>query len=103
MTPGDMAPPPAERRPAPRSRVLLSGIVAYGDGAYSLDCTIRNLSKTGARVTTKQVQLPSDFFLINLKTRRAQLIYDDDSELKDLNELFPNLIPFPDGKKPDGH
>jgi hypothetical protein len=25
--------------------------------------------------------------LINLKTRRAQLIYDDDSELHDLNDL----------------
>ena len=43
------------------------------------------------------------YVLINLKTRRAQLIYDDDSELKDLHALFPNLIPFPDGKKPGGH
>jgi len=29
------------------------------------------------------------FVLINLKTRRAQLIYDDDSELTDLEKLFP--------------
>jgi hypothetical protein len=43
------------------------------------------------------------YVLINLKTRRAQLIYDDDSELGDLRELFPNLIPFPDGKKQGGH
>ena len=43
------------------------------------------------------------YVLINLKTRRAQLIYDDDSELNDLRELFPNLIPFPDGKKPNEH
>ena len=41
------------------------------------------------------------YVLINLKTRRAQLIYDDDSELNDLRELFPNLIPFPDEK--NGH
>lgn len=27
--------------------------------------------------------------LINLKTRRAQLIYDDDSKLTDLEKLFP--------------
>jgi hypothetical protein len=33
--------------------------------------------------------------LINLKTRRAQLIYDEDSELRDMQELFPNLIAFP--------
>ncbi|HEX4636762.1 MAG TPA: hypothetical protein VH189_11310 [Rhizomicrobium sp.] len=29
------------------------------------------------------------FVLINLKTRRAQLIYDEDSELTDLEKLFP--------------
>jgi hypothetical protein len=33
--------------------------------------------------------------LINLKTRRAQLIYDEDSELRDLKELFPDGGPFP--------
>ncbi len=42
------------------------------------------------------------YVLINLKTRRAQLIYDDDSELQDLRQLFPNLIPFQGGQKPDG-
>jgi hypothetical protein len=29
------------------------------------------------------------FVLINLRTRRAQLIYDEDSELSDLDQLFP--------------
>ena len=43
------------------------------------------------------------YVLINLKTRRAQLIYDDDSELHDLHQLFPNLIPFRGGKKPEGN
>ena len=43
------------------------------------------------------------YVLINLKTRRAQLIYDDDSELGDFRQLFPDLIPFPDGRKTDGH
>jgi hypothetical protein len=36
--------------------------------------------------------------LVNLKTRRAYLIYDEDSEfpdLRDLRELFPNLVFFP--------
>jgi hypothetical protein len=32
--------------------------------------------------------------LINLKTRRAQLIYDEDSVLQDMQELFPNLVTF---------
>jgi hypothetical protein len=30
--------------------------------------------------------------LINLKTRHAQLLYDDDSELHDWNDLFPNVV-----------
>jgi hypothetical protein len=47
------------------------------------------------------------YVLINLKTRRAQLIYDEDSELCDFRKLFPNLIPFPERAKggvqnPDG-
>ena len=42
------------------------------------------------------------YVLINLRTRRAQLIYDDDSELNDFRALFPNLVPFPDGRKRDG-
>lgn len=36
--------------------------------------------------------------LVNLKTSRAYLIYDEDSErpeLRDLRELFPNLVFFP--------
>jgi len=29
------------------------------------------------------------FVLLNLRTRRAQLLYDDESELHDLEQLFP--------------
>ena len=68
----DNLPPPADRRPSPRMRVLLSGIVVYGDGAYSFDCVFRNLSATGARiVASKGVQFPPEFFLINVRDRVA--------------------------------
>jgi hypothetical protein len=30
--------------------------------------------------------------LLNLKTRRAQLLYDEDSKLHDWKDLFPNVI-----------
>jgi hypothetical protein len=33
--------------------------------------------------------------LVNLKTGRAQLLYDEDSELQDWKVLFPNLVLFP--------
>lgn len=65
-------PPPAERRPKPRARVLLAGIIAYGNGAYSFDCSFRNLSQTGARLTVgKNTLFPSEFFLINIRDRVA--------------------------------
>jgi hypothetical protein len=72
MTDKNAPPPVAERRPSPRTRVLLSGIVAYGDGAYSFECAFRNLSATGARIVVgKNIQFPSEFFLINVRDRTA--------------------------------
>ena len=67
-------PPPAERRPKGRKRVLLTGIVAYANGAHSFHCTIRNLSETGARLAVgNNAQFPSDFYLINIRDR---VVYD---------------------------
>jgi hypothetical protein len=78
-------PPAAERRPASRARVLLSGIVTYGDGAYSFDCSFRNLSTTGARVMVgKNMQFPSQFFLINIRDRVAydcKVVWNKGSEI----------------------
>ena len=40
----------------------------------------------------------NDLVLINLKTSRAYLLYDEDSErpeLRDMEELFPDLTLFP--------
>ena len=40
--------------------------------------------------------------LVNLKTRRSYLIYDEDSEMRDthdLQELFPNLLFFPERRR----
>jgi hypothetical protein len=40
----------AERRPKARKQVLLTGIVAAPGGVSSVDCTIRDLSETGAKI-----------------------------------------------------
>ena len=65
-------PPPAERRPKPRRRVLLGGLVAYSDGARSFACTIRDLSATGARITLPpNLAVPAKIYLINLRDRTA--------------------------------
>ena len=39
-----------EHRRSPRQRVLKSGRIIYGGGSIVVDCTIRNLSETGARL-----------------------------------------------------
>jgi hypothetical protein len=81
----DSVPPPAERRPKSRKRVLLTGIVAYGEGAFSFDCTLRNLSETGARIAIgKNMQFPSDFYLINVRDRvayDAKLVWNNSTEV----------------------
>ena len=43
-----------EHRSSRRQRVLKSGKIIYGSGSIVIDCTIRNLSETGA-----QLQVPT--------------------------------------------
>jgi len=75
---------PTERRPQSRKRVLLTGIIATSGGERSFDCTIRDLSQTGARiVAAKGAQLPAEFYLINIRDRvayDARLVRSDGPE-----------------------
>lgn len=52
-----------EKRTAPRQRVLKRGTITFGGGG--IDCTVRNLSATGARVDIESpVGLPDSFELV---------------------------------------
>jgi hypothetical protein len=63
-------PPSADRRPARRRRTLLGGRVTYDDGAHVFDCTIRDLSDSGARITVPgQQPIAPRVFLINIRDR----------------------------------
>jgi hypothetical protein len=63
-------PPIAERRPKPRKRVLYGGRVVYQDGAHHFDCTIRDISETGARIALKPGQpIASKVYLIDTRSR----------------------------------
>ena len=42
--------PPVEARKSLRKRVILGAKVVYNEGAYTLDCRIRDLSDGGARI-----------------------------------------------------
>jgi hypothetical protein len=51
-----------EHRRNQRQRVLKSGKIAYGGGSIVIDCTIRNLSETGARLQVPtSVAIPDRF------------------------------------------
>ncbi len=71
MTPGPVL---MTRRDSLRQRVLLKGKIAYADGAFSMDCVIRDLSRNGARIALSKGQnMPTRSFLIDM---RAGVAYE---------------------------
>ena len=59
-------------RGAPRRRTLTGGKIVYGDGAYTYDCTIREISTSGARIgIAGGIVIPRAFFLIDQKRGTA--------------------------------
>jgi hypothetical protein len=67
-----LAPSGIEQRKAPRKKVLLTGKVIYGEGAYVMDCTIRDISATGARITLAQGRsIPQGAYLLDMVNRIA--------------------------------
>jgi hypothetical protein len=75
----------SNRKPPPRRRVLLTGLIVYGNGAFTCDCSFRNLSSAGARIALKQlVQLPEHFYVINVRDGVAyfsRLIWNEGLEI----------------------
>ena len=68
-----------EKRIAPRHRVLKAAKIITMDNTSVVDCTVRNLSDTGAQVIIeKSVKMPAEFqfFLANGDTvRDAELAW----------------------------
>ncbi|MBO0905801.1 PilZ domain-containing protein [Jiella sonneratiae] len=69
----------AERRAAPRMRVLKRAKLIFNNGFSTFDCIVRNISATGALLTIDDsVHLPKDFRIRigeEPATRPAELIY----------------------------
>ncbi len=62
----------ADGRMATRRRTLTCGKIVYGDGAYTYDCTIREISASGARIgIAGSIVIPRAFFLIDQKRGTA--------------------------------
>jgi len=84
MSSASELPPLAERRPKPRRKVLLGGVVTWSDGARSFACSIRNLSESGARITVPRGQgVSTHVYLINVPHRiayEAQIVWNNGAE-----------------------
>ena len=74
-----------DRRPEARRRVLLSGLIVYGDGAITCDCTIRNLSTSGARIRLPYLlALTGSFHVINVRqglAHHARIVWNRGLEM----------------------
>jgi hypothetical protein len=63
--------PSRELRSSKRTRTLLAGKLCYGAG-LSTDCTISDLSDTGAKVRCDNAAIvPASIFLVHLREHRA--------------------------------
>lgn len=72
-----------EKRATPRHRVLKRGTLAFGGGG--IDCTVRNLSASGARVNiASPLGLPQNFTLVieaDQFIRRCRPVWNTDRQL----------------------
>jgi hypothetical protein len=68
-----------DKRRSPRQRVLKGGKIAYANGSIVIDCTIRNLSDTGARLQVPtSVAIPDRFEFVeaaSAKRRSATVMW----------------------------
>jgi hypothetical protein len=58
-----------DHRQMVRQRAFLGGKLVYGDGAFTVDCIVRDISLTGARVKLPEGQMvPDHLYLVELRT-----------------------------------
>jgi hypothetical protein len=56
---------PINKRQSPRKRVLKTAKIYRLNGAHAMDCTLRDISETGARIVCKdQLALPNEMKLV---------------------------------------
>lgn len=60
-----------ERRKTQRRRVLQTGIIVSANGQYTSDCSIRDISETGARVSVSGQSFSGQFYLVHVRAQIA--------------------------------
>ena len=63
-----------DKRATKRWRTVLKGRVVFNDQASVLDCTVRDLSQTGAQIHFADVSIPPQEFTLEIQSKdvRAQ-------------------------------
>jgi PilZ domain len=66
----DLPPRIADSRKTPRERVVLPGMVIYGDGAFSINCRIKDISEVGARIIVSAgLAVPTHIVFMEVRSR----------------------------------
>src|SRR4051812_31452617 len=85
----------SERRPSTRRRVLFPGLIVYGNGAFTCDCSVRSLSATGARISVAtEHNFRGRIYVINIRDGSAydaQVVW---SKGADIGIKFDAVIPL---------
>jgi hypothetical protein len=75
----------ADKRNNQRQRALKRGVIGFAGGSFSIDCTIRNLSASGARLKVPvTVAIPDQFKLLDSHTgirHSAKVVWRKGDEL----------------------
>jgi hypothetical protein len=61
------------RRSSTRRRTVLKGQVVFNNRASALDCTVRDLSDTGARITFADVSIPPAEFELEIPSKDLRI------------------------------
>ena len=73
-----------EKRTTPRHRVLKRGTLAFSGGG-GLDCTVRNISESGARLDVANPMGMPDTFMLVIETdqfmRRCRAVWSSEQRL----------------------
>jgi len=77
--------PSPEHRTAGRTRSLLRGVIIHSNGNSRTECTVRDLSETGARMEISSAVTVPEFFdlFIPLKntTHRSRIVWRNSTEI----------------------
>jgi hypothetical protein len=85
--------PPVELRRSRRQRVLLSGLGFVPQTHSTFDCTIKDLSESGARISIRtDAVVPRRFLLINVKNHMAYEVQTVRRKERDMGLKILRLI-----------